>query len=138
MTPKTSNSRLSRRSLVMAAALALSGAATARAGGDGFTKIDAAQLHDMLASKDFFFVNVHIPYEGEIAPTDAEIPFDTITEHLDKLPSDKAAKIVLYCRSGRMSDLAARDLVRLGYSQVYELAGGMIGWKAAGYPVVEK
>jgi len=104
----------------------------------GFTKVTPEQLAGMLARKDFPLINVHIPYEGEIEGTDAHIAFDTITAHLGELPADKAAKLVLYCRSGRMSDLAARDLVRLGYSNVFELDGGMIAWAKAGYKIVGK
>lgn len=104
----------------------------------GFATLNSAQLATMLQNKDFFFVNVHIPYEGEIGGTDASVPFDKITENLDKLPPDKSAKIVLYCRSGRMSEIAARELMRLGYTHVSHLAGGMIDWENSGYAVIEK
>jgi rhodanese-related sulfurtransferase len=83
-------------------------------------------------------VNVHIPYEGEIAPTDAFIPFDQIGDHLDALPADKAAAIVLYCKSGRMSEIAANALVNLGYTGVSHLEGGMIEWQNAGHTVARK
>jgi len=90
----------------------------------------------MLARKDFFFVNVHIPYEGEIARTDAFIPFDRTPALIPEYPADKNAKIVLYCRSGRMSDIAARKLAAAGYTNLFNLAGGMIAWQKAGLPVV--
>jgi len=97
-----------------------------------FTTLTSVQLVEMLKQKDFFFVNVHIPYEGEIKNTDAFISYDKIANNLDKLPKDKTAKIVLYCRSGRMSEIAAQELVRLGYTQVSHLSGGMIDWKNNG------
>ncbi|HYW82747.1 MAG TPA: rhodanese-like domain-containing protein, partial [Spirochaetia bacterium] len=85
--------------------------------------------------KDFFLVNVHLPYQGEIPQTDAFIPFDQTQARLDKYPADKSARIVLYCRSGRMSDIAARELVRQGYTHVFNLAGGMIEWESSGLPL---
>ncbi len=103
----------------------------------GFTRLSADELATMLESKDFVFVNVHIPYEGELTGTDAFIPFDTIGDELDQLPSDKSTKIVLYCRSGRMSSEAADDLVRLGFTNVWELGGGMNAWEAAGRKLVQ-
>ena len=79
-------------------------------------------------------MNVHIPYEGEIPGTQAHLAFDEITQHLDEFPAAKDAPIVLYCRSGSMSAIAARDLVNAGYTNVMNLDGGYRAWADAGYP----
>lgn len=47
---------------------------------------------------------------------------------------DLDAKIVLYCGGGYRSALAADALQRMGYRNVYSLAGGWRAWKAAGMP----
>ncbi len=104
----------------------------------GYTSITSNNLASMLEKKDFFLVNVHIPYEGEIKSTDAFIQYDKMRENLDKLPGNKNAKIVLYCRSGRMSEMAARELVKIGYTNVSHLSGGMIDWQKNGYKVIKK
>lgn len=104
--------------------------------GDKHTNVSPAVLSAMLAAKDFPLVNVHIPYEGEIRGTDLFIPYNAIEQDLDELPADKRAKIALYCRTGRMSDMAARALVALGYTNVWNLDGGMIAWEEAGYQLV--
>lgn len=101
-----------------------------------FKTVTSDDLEQMLRKKDFLFLNVHIPYEGEIAPTDAFIPFDRIGDNLAVLPADKTAAIFLYCRSGRMSKIAATTLADLGYTGVSQLEGGMIAWEAAGYALV--
>ncbi len=106
--------------------------------GGAYFNLDAVQLNEMLTSKDFFFVNTHIPYEGELASTDAFISFDETSQQLSAYPADKGAKIVLYCRSGRMSAIAAEVLVGAGYTNVWNLEGGWRAWEAAGYPVLQK
>jgi rhodanese-related sulfurtransferase len=50
--------------------------------------------------------------------------------------SDKAAKIILYCRSGGRSALAAQSLGKLGYKAVVSMAGGFVAWEDAKLPVV--
>lgn len=136
-----------QRSLAALAALALTAWATpfgvapsvaAEQSVIAFQTITTEQLALMLQYKDFLFVNVHIPYEGEIAQSDAFIPFDQMSNHLDQLPTDKTAAIVLYCRSGRMSEIAASELAALGYSNVSHLGGGMIGWEESGYAVLHR
>jgi rhodanese-related sulfurtransferase len=111
-----------------------SGQATPVPGGS-YTNISVAELQKMLASKDFTFVNVHIPFEGDLPDTDLSIPYNEIDQNLDRLPMDKDAKIVLYCRSGRMSTIAAETLAELGYSNVRNLEGGMVAWEKAGLPL---
>jgi rhodanese-related sulfurtransferase len=107
-------------------------------GGGSYTDVGAESLAKMLRAKDFSLVNVHVPYEGEIAETDLFVPYDRIGRNLEKLPADKGARVVLYCRSGSMSAIAARELVREGYTNVWNLDGGMIAWREAGYSLAHR
>ncbi len=103
-----------------------------------YRNISPAQLSAMLKDKNFLLVNVHIPYEGEISPTDLFIPYNEVEQNLARFPRNKGEKIVLYCRSGSMSAIAARTLVRLGFSNVWNLDGGMLAWAKEGYTINQK
>ena len=107
--------------------------------GGAYWNVSVPELQGMLASDgDAPLVNVHVPYQGDIAGTDLSIPFNQIADHLDQLPTDKEAAVVLYCRSGPMSVRAATTLAGLGYTKVYSLVGGFNAWAAAGLPMANR
>jgi rhodanese-related sulfurtransferase len=93
--------------------------------GQQFHILKPIQLKQMLEDKDFFLLDVHIPEQTHIPGTDAFIDYRKLTENLDKLPQNKNAKLVVYCRSGSMSRAAATELIELGYTNVYDLEGGI-------------
>jgi rhodanese-related sulfurtransferase len=79
--------------------------------------------------------------------TDAEVAEGMIpgAEHIPLDRFDPAAldlsdgrAVVLYCRSGRRSEIAARLLAEVTGGPVEHLAGGMIAWEAAGQPVEKR
>ena len=94
--------------------------------------ISAKELKKLLIKKDFVFINVHTPYEGEIEKTDTFIAYDQVVAQSSSLPKDKNASIILYCKSGRMSAEALLTVRKLGYSNVRHLSGGMDTWVKSG------
>lgn len=104
----------------------------------GYRQASAEQLASALEGKNFTLVNVHIPYAGEIPQTDALVPFNDIQNNLDKLPADKNAPVVVYCRSGSMSEAASKTLVGLGYTNIIDISGGMNAWQKTGGTLVNR
>lgn len=102
-----------------------------------YKNIGPDDLAAMLKAKDFELIDVHIPEQAHIPRTDQFIPFNEIITRQNELPQDKNAKIVLYCRSGSMSRTASEALLEMGYTNVYNLAGGLNSWQQMGYEVEE-
>jgi rhodanese-related sulfurtransferase len=98
----------------------------------GYENVSVDRFVEMMDRKDFVLINVHIPYEGEIAETDLLIPFNAIDRHKNELPNNKDTKIVVYCMMGPMGDIAAGRLIRMGYTKVLHFQGGMKAWKKTG------
>lgn len=94
------------------------------------------ELNKALKDKDFTFINVHSPYDGEIAGTDLFLEHDLLKTNSAKLPEDKSSRIVLYCKSGNMSAQAIESLKNLGYTNVSHLSGGMKAWQKAGFEML--
>jgi rhodanese-related sulfurtransferase len=105
--------------------------------GGHWTNVSPDALASAMTHKDFTLLNVKTPYIGEIQGTDLYIPYDQLAVRASELPADRAAKIVVYCRTGHESAIAAQTLLDLGYTNIENLDGGMTAWTASGRPLVQ-
>ena len=97
------------------------------------------EFESMKSTGEVFVLNTHTPYQGEIEGTDLVIEdWQNIALYKDKLPQDKNKKILVYCRSGRMSSSASQQLIDLGYKNIYDLEGGMDAWVENGKKLISK
>lgn len=67
------------------------------------------------------------------APRAKLIPLGSLANRLSEVPRDR--EVLLICRSGNRSGAAQRQLLQLGYEQVFNVSGGMTAWTLAGLPV---
>jgi len=110
--------------------------ATTQGRDERYRHIGPAQLAQTLGQRNFLLVNTHEPYGCQIDGTDSHVPVDDEGRWLRGYPDDKTAKIVLHCRSGNWSTVAAERLVTAGYTDLWDLDGGMGAWQATGLPLV--
>ena len=83
--------------------------------------MDSGEEHIILDTREQYeFDKGHIP--GAIL-----IPYTEIENKAEEMLPDKNAQILVYCRSGRRSKIAAESLAKLGYTNVKEF-GGIIDW----------
>jgi len=102
-------------------------------------RITGADLQQVIhhADDELVILDVRTPEEfaaGHI-PEARNIPHDQVADKLVELAPLHAKTVVLYCRSGRRSGIAAKLLRDAGFSDVRLLEGDFPGWEAAKYPV---
>ncbi|NKB81535.1 MAG: hypothetical protein GKS05_06570 [Nitrospirales bacterium] len=88
------------------------------------------------AHKGFFLIDVRTPQEhsaGFIPGTDMNIDYREIQARHKAIGARVEDHIVVYCQSGRRSNIAAETLADLGYKFVYNVSGSMNAWEEAGY-----
>ena len=95
-----------------------------------YSTITAKEAKDMM-DKDSTITIIDVRTEEEFNTGHIDgailIPDTDILEKAEETLTDKSATILVYCRSGRRSALAAADFVEHGYSNVYDF-GGIIDW----------
>ncbi|MEK9171547.1 MAG: DUF1573 domain-containing protein [Patescibacteria group bacterium] len=97
--------------------------------------VKPAEFSKLANDENNFLLDVHTPEQTHIPGTKKFIPFDQIAENSGQLPADKNTNILVYCRSGSMSKIAAQKISELGYSNVYDLEGGIDGYRESNVEV---
>ena len=104
----------------------------------GLKELDALQLHGLLQeqdSKGLVLLDVRTPAEaarGGISGA-RNVPLHLLPVVGQELDND--ASLVLYCHSGARSAQGCAFLMTRGYSNVYNLRGGILGWAQSGRPL---
>lgn len=60
----------------------------------------------------------------------------TFAKEIENL--DRTREYLVYCRTGRRSAIAANELAAAGFTTLYNMTGGIVDWKNAGYPIVSE
>ncbi len=105
-------------------------AAVAGALVDGTPQITVEDLkRKQDAGENFFLLDVREPHEVPIATLGAPlIPVGSLESRIAEIPVAKDAEIIVHCRSGARSQKAALILKQHGFTNVENLAGGILAW----------
>ncbi len=105
---------------------------------NGIPQMTVKELKQRLdAGEDVFVLDVREPYEYQIANIGAKlIPQNDVPKRLSELDRDR--EIVVHCRSGQRSQRIAEFLVKQGYPNVKNLAGGILAWADEIDPKMQK
>ena len=91
------------------------------------TAEEAKQIMDSEEGYIILDVRTQEEYDEGHIPGAIVISHEEIAEKAEKVLTDKNQLILVYCRSGRRSKLAAEALLELGYTNIKEF-GGIIDW----------
>ena len=91
------------------------------------TAEEAKQIMDTEEGYIILDVREQDEYDAGHIPGAILIPYTQIGEKANEMLPDKDQLILVYCRSGRRSKIAAEALAELGYTNIKEF-GGIIDW----------
>lgn len=100
-------------------------------------EISAEELKSKMdANEKFHLIDVREQDEWDESRIEGAklIPKSTLPGSLDKFPENMDEPIVLQCRSGKRSLDVALMLLNEGYTELYNLEGGILAWKDKGFP----
>ena len=129
------------RVVLSAFLLAFLNAAPGMAKGPVFKNIGPKEALSLInnnrGNEDFIILDVRTPQEFSQGYIEGAINIDyyskTFREELGRL--DRKKTYFIYCRSGRRSGRTLKIMEELGFQEVYNLVGGIKGWKKEGLPV---
>ena len=95
-----------------------------------YVNITAEEAKEIMDSEEGYIildVRTQEEYNEGHIPGATQISLEEIAEKAEDVLTDKDQLILVYCRSGRRSKIAAEALVELGYTNIKEF-GGIIDW----------
>lgn len=94
---------------------------------EAFAELDSSDAVLIDTREPHEYADVHL--EGSTL-----IPPAMVAAEIEKAAPDKSARVIMHCRSGVRSLVAAETLVKMGYEDVVSVAGGILEWQEQGLP----
>lgn len=103
--------------------------------------IDVDALHTLLEAKqEIIVVDVRLPLDvlahTEIIPGARRIPPKELMEHAELIPKDKDSVVYCTCAGEKTARMVLERALKLHFTRMKFLKGGLEAWKARGYPVL--
>ena len=96
-----------------------------------YRRISAEDAYQMMQDADEYIlldVRTEEEYRTQRIEGAVLLSFDEIRDRVETKIPDKNMLILLYCRSGNRSQIAANELIELGYTNVYDFGGIETDW----------
>jgi molybdopterin/thiamine biosynthesis adenylyltransferase/rhodanese-related sulfurtransferase len=101
-------------------------------------EIEPFEASEEIQGGDVVLIDTREPHEYQEAHLENGklVPPGLLADEIAAAAPDKAARTILYCRSGNRSYKAAEQMQALGYENVASMAGGILAWQEQGLPVI--
>ncbi|QIK36816.1 rhodanese-like domain-containing protein [Caldichromatium japonicum] len=107
---------------------------------EGKGSVGPLQATDLINHRDAVVIDVRPAADyarGHILNA-INLPMNGFANQLGTLSKYKGRPIIVNCRSGAQSSLACVQLRKAGFTEVYNLQGGILAWEASGLPLSHK
>ena len=100
-------------------------------------EVSVSEAKDLFDKGGFVFLDCRTSKEFKMGhiPGSINVPRGLLEFKIDKQIPDKAAPIIMYCKTGGRGCLATCTLCKMGYTNVKNMDGGWMAWEKAGYPI---
>lgn len=106
---------------------------------EAIKKVAPVDFSEVVTQPGVIVLDVRTPEEfsaGHLANAiNINLEGSDFTTEVSKL--DKNATVAVYCRSGNRSGVATEQMAELGFTDMYDMQGGILDWEAANGPVVQ-
>lgn len=96
-------------------------------------------IEEKKGSTEFVILDVRTAEEysgGHIeGAANIDVKSESFKEEVGKL--DKSKTYLVHCRTGRRSETAVKAMEEMGFTDIYWMQDGIVGWQDAGYPVTK-
>jgi rhodanese-related sulfurtransferase len=104
-----------------------------------YREITAKEGKAMLDDRQVLLLDVRTPREHYTAhvPGSRLIPLHQLQQRLTEIEDYKDKPVLVYCRSGNRSTVAAEILVKHGFKKIVALRHGILEWEKEGYKILK-